>query len=249
MTYRNPVPFWLSCLAIALVSLIAATVAHAADAVLKAPATFPACQLVLLEATGTKGDTVEWVCSDRDVRCWLSPDKLSAVVWAPGPRRSVFIIKATDKAGEKIAYVICDVTDGNAPQPAPGPMPDPLPYPDHHPNPPKPGRLGVGPGVFNEAIKIAHADRSKQAAGIADSLRTVQSQIKAGVIDGTKVSEVLRAITKSNQQLPAETRRTWIPWGQAWGVQVNKLHVDGKLKTSNDWCDLLQETADALKGL
>lgn len=251
MLTRNssPVPFWFSLLAVALVSLIA-SISNAAEAVLKAPATFAAGQLVTLEAGGTKADTVEWICSDSDVRCWYSADKRSCVVCVPSARKCVFVVKASDKSGHDVAYSVCDVTGEPGPNPAPAPGPQPDPSPTPQPAKPLPaGRFGISQGVRDQALKIVQVGRPMQGTMVAESLKTVRSQIVAGGVDASKPSEVLTALRQANAKLPVDVRRAWSPWGLWWGEQVKTLHGAGKLKSADDWRDLLDETCLGLDGI
>jgi len=244
----RPVPVWLSILGVAFILLACGLTANAAEAVLKAPASFPACQLVILEATGSKGDSHEWTCSEPDVRCWTAPDKLSTVVWVPSPKRVVFILKSSDKAGHDVAYVVCDVT-GDAPAPMPVKPVVPTPPGPRPINPPKPGRFNLAPAVYSEALKVSHADHSKQAVQVSESLKTVRSRLVAGGIDTSRVGNILEAISGSNGTLPGKTRTAWKAWGQWWGGQVKILYDAGRLKTSQDWADMLDETCAGLVGI
>jgi len=249
---------WLALFAASVASLALNPISlPAAEAILNAPAQFAACQLVTLEAAGTKADAIEWTCSDNDVRCWYSADRLSTVVWVPTPRRTVFILKASDKAGEKVAFVVCNVTGpgpqpnpGPGPLPAPGPQPQPNPLPNPSPNPDiKPGRFNIAPLVHAEALKVEPASCRSQAAAVSESLKTVRSELVAGAIDASKTSDVLAALRRANSKLPADVRRAWSNWGVAWGQQIKALHDAGKIKTRDDWRDLLDETCVGLSGI
>lgn len=251
---------WLALFAASVASLALNPISlPAAEAILKAPAQFSACQLVTLEAAGTKADAIEWTCSDNDVRCWYSSDRLSTVVWVPTPRRTVFILKASDKAGEKVAFVVCHVTGpgpqpnpqpGPLPAPGPAPWPNPQPQPNPAPSPDiKPGRFNIAATVHTETLKISQPYRS-QSSVVCESIKTVRSQIVAGAIDTSRPANVFTALRgEYGRNLKADSRKAWSDWGTVWGNQVKVLYDAGKLKTQEDWRDLLDETCVGLGGV
>ena len=133
------------------------------------------------------------------------------------------------------------------PQPTPPAPTPPAPEPQPEPEPDIPsGRFGVARQVYQWAASVDSPDRSAEAQRIAQVLRDVADEIKAGEVRGNDA--IRTALTDGlGEALDAQAS---VRWKAGLGIKlatlIAELLLAGKLSTWQDWFDFLMEVVNAL---
>jgi hypothetical protein len=146
--------------------------------------------------------------------------------------------------------LIAEVVIGEPPTPPPGPEPPPGPAPPT-PEPSLPdGQFALAKFAFQEAGKVAAADRAKGAAALADSLAGVASAIAAGTLNDPQ--EILTKTREANDAALSRagvTAGSWSAFGAALQAELVRLYKDGKLKTKDHYRAAWLELATGLRAI
>lgn len=145
----------------------------------KAPAVAKVSKLVVLDATGSKGDDFLWEStSGESFEVDSSGKKAYFVAESPGKYRFLFVAAGTTDGKTRMVKALTEiVVDGNQPTPPPGPTPSPTPTPV--PVPPVPSTVG------NLRVLIVYESSANMPAGqmVAIYSLKVQSYLNAKCLD------------------------------------------------------------------
>lgn len=219
-----------------------------AEAKINAPETAPVGEFVLVDAADSVG-VLTWTVPDPQVSLYVATGGKQIVLYSASPRRVKIRLTAKDEAGTAVETEIIDFA-GKTPGPAPAPKPDtPKPMPVE----PQPeGRFGIAKPARDKAadVKVESGDQRKtEALLLAAKLTNVRDRIQSGAIKTEDPGTVMQAIRLANAELPRDVQARWHGWGTWWGQTLFGHWKAGKLRASNDWSDVLDETIAGLKGV
>lgn len=201
---------------------------------------------------------VEWQIADEEAEVWYSKDRRKLLCRVPTPRLIQMVAIARDTDGHNAVQIVTIAITGDAPTPAPDPpKPDVVPVPPKPPTPPtppdvkpSPSRFGLTPLVTTEASKVKTDDRKAEAEQFAALCLTVRGKIVAGEIQASEPAAIADTIDAAVKTLPKTVQQKWLPtFGKWWTGQLRTLYLAGKLQTSKDWSDLIDETIAGLRAV
>lgn len=241
---------------VAVLLLCLAGSLRAADAKVSYPIRAEAGEFFVVDgslSSATAG--VEWHIADEETEVWYSRDRRKLLCRVPTPRLIQLIAVAGDTDGHNDVQIISIAITGDTPTPAPDPpKPDVVPVPPKPPTPPdvkpSPSRFGLTPLVTAEATKVKTEDRKSEAEQFAALCFTVKGKILAGEIQASDPSAIADTIDAAVKTLPKTVQQKWLPsFGRWWTGQLRSLYLAGKLQTSKDWSDLIDETIAGLRAV
>lgn len=196
---------------------------------------------------------VEWHIADAETEVWYSKDRRRLLCRVPTPRLIQLIAVAGDTDGHNAVQVISIAITGDAPTPAPD-LPKPDPVPPKPPTPPdikpSPSRFGLTPLVTTEAAKVQTDDRKAEAEQFAALCLNVKGKILLKDVYASDPSAIADTIDAAVKTLPKTVQQKWLPtFGKWWTGQLRSLYLAGKLQTSKDWSDLIDETIAGLRAV
>lgn len=140
------------------------------------------------------------------------------------------------------------------PQPEPTPVP-PLP-PEPAPKPPQPpeGRFGITGNAIRWAGTVQSANLKSEAGAVAGVFESIASQVAAGGLTSgnsptqLEILAIFQRLNDANNAALGGSKSAWkVAFGDQVSAAISPLYNSGKLKSNQDFVDLLTEVAVALR--
>lgn len=140
-----------------------------------------------------------------------------------------------------------------SPTPTPSPLPpipNPAPLP---PDEPEDGKFAIAKAVYNIAKVINSPDRVLESKALAAVFESVAAQVAAGALDGSLLDpqwhKISVALTAGNKPIMSKHLSAWKDAAEQLSDAIAERFENNKLKTNQNWSDLLNEIASGLKAV
>lgn len=232
------------------------------EVVFTASTTCKCGEIIDIDASQSKGNPKHWSWDVLPPVKTVIRDngKVLGMCSYPGQYRITLTIANVNGIATKthlLTVTNCDGGGVNPPSPVPLP-PSPLPSPDPinpnpptppAPNPPKPdvvinpGVYGVANVAYYESLKVTDSQRVEVSKVIADEAEGLASKIAAGGVRGA-----MNIISEIGTTLDSATNENWDGWRKSLSDRLKVIYyTEKKLKSDNNWAEMLREVAEAMK--